>query len=171
MFELHLRPHYQILLEGQIATFYHQPLCVLICMLVRSIISWSCDKAFVGRDARTQSRAILHHHIPGTSEPITTGIIQTIIDRRGDWNPTAESANLHPKETCATSGFELAYETSGPTVYPTLTANTDIHVFDDDDDDDDDDDLDDDDDDDDDGDDDDDDDDDDDTTKHLRSKA
>ncbi|KER27566.1 hypothetical protein T265_05384 [Opisthorchis viverrini] len=53
--------------------------------------------------------------MPGTSEPITTGTIQTTIDRRGDWNPTAGSATLRPKETGATSEIELAYKTSGPT--------------------------------------------------------
>ncbi|KER33991.1 hypothetical protein T265_12473, partial [Opisthorchis viverrini] len=139
---LPFKPHYQNLLEGQIATFYHQLLCVLICMLVPSIMRWSYDKAFVGQNARTQSRisewqleetrlkrdcitsgrnrqgASLHHHIPGISEPIKTGTIQPTIDRRGDWNPTAGSATLHPKETCATSELELAYETSGPTNVP-----------------------------------------------------
>ncbi|GAA55669.1 reverse transcriptase [Clonorchis sinensis] len=37
--------------KGQIATFYHQLLCVLICMLVPCIIRWSYDKAFVGQNA------------------------------------------------------------------------------------------------------------------------
>ncbi|KER21871.1 hypothetical protein T265_09903 [Opisthorchis viverrini] len=62
------------------------------------------------------------HHIPGTSERTTTGTIQTTIDRRGDRNPTAGSTTLHPKENCATSELELAYETSGPTTCPTVTA-------------------------------------------------
>ncbi|KAG5441107.1 hypothetical protein CSKR_102793, partial [Clonorchis sinensis] len=57
----------------------------------------------------------LHHHIPGTAEPITIDTIQTSIDRRGDWNPTAGSTTLRPEETCATSELELACEKSGPT--------------------------------------------------------
>ncbi|KER29216.1 hypothetical protein T265_04144 [Opisthorchis viverrini] len=42
-------------------------------------------------------------------------MIQITIDRRGDWNANVGSAILYPKETCATSELELAYETSGPT--------------------------------------------------------
>ncbi|KAG5454706.1 hypothetical protein CSKR_104920, partial [Clonorchis sinensis] len=136
-------PLYQLLLEGKITAFYHQRLCLLICTLVPSVIRWSYDRAFVGKNAVTQSRisewsleetrlkcdritfgrnqschrqrASLHYHIPGTPEPIKIGTIQTTIDRRGDWNPTAGSTTLRPKETCAVPELEQACKKSGPT--------------------------------------------------------
>ncbi|KER28151.1 hypothetical protein T265_04981 [Opisthorchis viverrini] len=119
-------PYHELLLEGQIAKLYHQILCVLVCMLAPSIIRWSGimrahnpvslsdrwkepgSSAIALHLARNQSchrqRASLHYRTPGTSEPITTGTIQT-----------AGSTTLRPKETYATSGLELACEKSGPT--------------------------------------------------------
>ncbi|KAG5446433.1 hypothetical protein CSKR_105419 [Clonorchis sinensis] len=75
-----------------------------------------CDRITFGRNQSChRQRSSLHHHIPGTSEPITIGTIQTTIDRRGDWNPTAGPTTLRPEETFATSELQLACEKSGPT--------------------------------------------------------
>ncbi|KAG5443029.1 hypothetical protein CSKR_109337 [Clonorchis sinensis] len=81
------------------------------------------DKLLLGRNQPYhRQRARLRHHILGNSEPTTTGMIQTSVDCRVDWNTTAASTTLRPKETCATSELELACEKSGPCL--TLMSST-----------------------------------------------